>query len=133
MPIHDIRYGRTETGLFYEVRSEDFGRTWSAPVQSPVRAPVAPPYLRKIPNTPYIVLIWNPYDPSVKRQRRAILASQISRDGGITWENYKQIEYTGKETFDYPFILFDDDSIHLAYRVRNSIGYRKLPRDWFTR
>ena len=129
-PGHLLAYGRTETGWFYQVRSENCGQTWSAPVQSPVRAPVAPPYLRKIPDTPYIVLIRNPY---INGRSRAILASQISSDGGVTWENYRQIEYTGKEAFDYPFVLFDDNSIHSAYRVRNSIGCRELPRDWFIR
>ena len=131
-----LALGRTETGWYYESRSDDFGLTWSSPVQSTVTAPIATPYLKKIPDSPYIVLVWNPnVDPTLSTMgSRSILASMISGDGGRTWENYKQIEYyNNTHSFSYPSVFWEGGYVHLAYHKQNRNDYyARLDEDWFT-
>jgi hypothetical protein len=150
-PGHLLCLGRTETTWFYEARSTDYGETWSAPVPSSIRAPIAPPYLRRIPETGRLVLIWNPYvykpkgwksdDADWALGERRVLASMTSDDGGRTWGHYKQIEHDPDPVwwYVYPFLLFDRQHVHLLYHGWKNGGtsmldlaYVKLPADWFT-
>ena len=137
-----LMYMRAYSGYFYESRSPDGGNTWSAPVKSRVRASASPPKLFSIPGATAIGLIFNPYVNLTEMNvgYRRILASMVSQDGGITWENYREIAYGDpeqEETYDYPSLLFDGDAVHMTYMqghpyVPRYIVYRKLPRNWFT-
>lgn len=140
-----LLYGRTDKGWFYESRSSDYGETWSAPVESKVRCAIMTPILKKIPESNFIALLWTSIlksktkvnDPS----KRLCLASMISKNGGITWENYRQIEYDGFNFHSYPWMLFDGDSLHLSHERQGATNvpgllrdmyYTKLSSSWFT-
>jgi hypothetical protein len=144
-PGHLLLYGRTDKGWFYESRSSDYGETWSAPVESKVRCAIMTPILKKIPGSNDIALLWTSIlksktevnDPS----KRLCLASMISKDGGMTWENYRQIEYDGINYHSYPWMLFDGDTLHLAHQRQGAVNvrgllsdmyYTRLPSSWFT-
>ena len=140
-----LLYGRNSTGWIYECRSKDYGRSWSKPKQTQIRNPLAPPYLKRIPDTDTLMLLSTTMVEPGKRLigDRYVLASRISEDGGDTWKNHKEIEYHSHDMwYDYPNVLFDGDFVHLSYRAielrpdkrwdRVHLGYQKLPLQWFT-
>lgn len=130
-----LLYGRTDKGWFYESRSSDYGETWPAPIESPIRCSIMTPILKKVPGSDYIALMWTSIlksNTEVKdRSKRLCLASMVSKDGGFTWENYHS----------YPWMLFGKDSIQFAHQWQGATNvtgfttdmyYTKLPSDWFT-
>ena len=142
-PGNLLMYGRTASGWIYESRSTDYGRTWTQPEQTNIRNPLAPPYLKRIPGTSTLMLIGT---TRVNAEEwllgyRYSLGLRISRDGGRTWGNFKDIEYHSHDWYyDYPNVLFDENFLHLSYRAielspdknweRVNLGYIKLPLSW---
>lgn len=141
---HFLLLGRTATGWFYESRSGDGGRTWSAPPQpSTVRSPLASPWLSRIPGTDTILLLYNSHVQkglSWCGGSRRVLAAQISDNGGRAWRNHKLLEYDPLEDwYDYPCALIDGQDVHIGYRKRDGgararithLAYTHLPLSWF--
>ena len=116
-----LMLGRTTTGWLWECRSEDNGSTWSAPVQSTVPNPVAPPVLTRIPDTETLVLIHNPdvkLSDSWHGGERLALAFRTSHDGGKTWSASTDI-YRSPDTklwVDYPAVRWVKGQLHLVWR-----------------
>lgn len=111
-------YGRTEQGFYYEVRSADYGESWSGTTAARTRivAPTAPPYLTKVPGSGDIALLWNPRYNAAESLggKRLTLTSVISSDGGLTWRNFKEIEYNlnADEWNMYPVISYNVGGKH---------------------
>ena len=139
-----LMYLRSNTGWYYESCSDDDGATWSAPTQSPVRAPLCPAKLVKLPDGQIGIILNSIFDYTHGNLgRRWDLGTMVSDDGGDTWHNYRSIEFRDpKETrfglyYCYPTVLFDGDRLHMSYygpangRQFNLI-YQQLPATWFT-
>jgi len=142
--------GRTATGWLYGCRSMDFGKTWPQPEKMGIRNPLAPPYLKVIPGTNTLIYMNNPiiFPERLSPGRavfgdRFVLASQISEDGGRTWQNHKELEHhTTNWWYDYPHMVRQGNRMHLFYRAielevkgtrwgRVHIGYQQVPVSWF--
>lgn len=116
-----LLYGRTGSGWVYESRSSDSGATWSAPAQTGIPNPLAPMRLARIPGTSILLMVRNPLvnmPSGWHGGARRALAIQASADNGRTWSRPMQIEFTTTEDqwFDYPFLLWVGDTLHLGYR-----------------
>ena len=116
-----LMLGRTTTGWLWETRSEDNGTTWSAPVQSSIPNPVAPPVLTRIPDSNTLVLVQNP-DVNLAKSwhggARVALAFRTSEDGGKTWSAPTDI-YRSPDTklwVDYPAVRWIEGQLHLVWR-----------------
>jgi hypothetical protein len=116
-----LMLGRTPNGWFWESRSADNGTTWSMPVKTAVRNPVAPPVLTRVPGSDMLVLIQNP-EVDLKSgwhggPRRA-LAFRTSTDGGCTWSEPTDLyRATEKDLWvDYPAVRWIDGNLHMVWR-----------------
>ncbi len=142
-PGHLAIFGRNATGFLYVSRSKDYGKTWDTPKSVGIQNPLAPIRVAKKPNSEYIVLLQCPHVDlfgSWGNGPRYILASRISYDGGLTWKNYKELEYDGMHHYAYPALLFDGGTVHLAYwktTLENNkwkkieLAYRQESSNWF--
>lgn len=139
-----LMYMRSHAGWYYEVRSCDDGTTWSPPTQSSFRAPLAPAKLVRL-SSGTIGIVYNgimDYDDH-NLSRRWDLATMVSRDGGLTWENPRLLEFADPHEeqklllYCYPSLLWNDRVLHLTYfgvvdgQMFNML-YQRLPADWFT-
>jgi predicted neuraminidase len=146
-PGHLLMLGRTAMGRLYASRSTDAGESWSEPQATDIIAPTAPANLARLSNAETL-LIWSPhFSPGdVAGGPRLVLASMVSRDGGSTWRNYRQIEYDDTNWFSYPSIFVDADGrAHLTYYGENDASgdargngnifggsrYAMIPEAWF--
>ena len=116
-----LMLGRTPNGWFWESRSADNGTTWSMPVKTAVRNPVAPPVLTRVPGSDMLVLIQNP-EVDLKSgwhggPRRA-LAFRTSTNGGRTWSEPTDLYRATEEKLwvDYPAVRWIDGNLHLVWR-----------------
>ena len=116
-----LMLARTTTGWLWESRSEDNGTTWSAPVQSTVPNPVAPPVLTRVPGTDTLVLIHNPdvkLSDSWHGGERVALAFRTSHDAGRTWSAATDIYRAPNNQLwvDYPAVRWIKGQLHLVWR-----------------
>jgi lysophospholipase L1-like esterase len=146
-PAKLLMLGRTTTGWLWESRSEDNGTTWSAPVQSTVPNPVAPPVLTRVPGTDTLVLIHNPdvkLSDSWHGGERVALAFRTSQDSGRTWSTPTDIFRAPNNQLwvDYPAVRWVKGQLHLVWRHINranpasglggtSLYHHVLPREAF--
>lgn len=146
-PAKLLMLGRTTTGWLWESRSEDNGTTWSAPVQSTVPNPVAPPVLTRVPGTDTLVLIHNPdvkLSDSWHGGERVALAFRTSQDSGRTWSTPTDIFRAPNNQLwvDYPAVRWVKGQLHLVWRHINranpasglggtSLYHHILPREAF--
>lgn len=131
-------FGRSATGFLMGAYSEDMGKTWSLPVKLGIQHPLAPVRVQMLPDSNTILLVHNPrkdYNTGATLDR-FVLASRVSKDGGRTWNNYKQLEYDGINHYSYPAIFIDNDMVHLFHWKTNlennrwkkvEIAHRMLP------
>ena len=130
---------RNQSGFFYQSRSTDYGQTWSAVEQSPIPAPISPAKLLRV-EPGVIAVVFNPWVKPTESNigNRFALASMISRDGGVTWENFKIIDMLdptlGRSLFCYPYFLRDGGILHAAYFGPRgmTMAYQRLSGSWFT-
>jgi lysophospholipase L1-like esterase len=142
-----LMLGRTTTGWLWESRSDDNGTTWSAPVQSTVPNPVAPPVLTRVPGTDTLALIHNPdvkLSDSWHGGERVALAFRTSQDSGRTWSAPTDIYRAPNNQLwvDYPAVRWVKGQLHLVWRhiVKanpasgpggTSLYHHVLPRETF--
>jgi len=112
---------RTELGAVFKSYSEDGGRTWSKAQTTGLRAPESCPGLRRIPQTGDLVLIWNHslFDPKFDHCGvRSPLSVAITKDGGDTWEQIKNIETDPEWEFTNPVTyVTSDGNLLIAYEA----------------
>lgn len=112
---------RTELGAVFKAYSSDGGCSWSKPQTTGLRAPESCPGLKRIPQTGDLMLIWNHsmYDPGFDHcGLRNPLTVALSRDGGETWGDIKDIETDPVWEFTNPTaIVTSKGKVLLAYEA----------------
>ena len=85
---------RTRLGRMFQSWSYDNGETWSRPKPTLLAGAQHPAQIRKIPGTGHLLVVWAQHDERELRQgyMRTRLSSAISRDGGVTWEHFQNID-----------------------------------------
>ena len=132
-------YGRTATGYLYLSRSGDYGSSWSSPQQTDIPNSLAPVRVTRIPETRTILMFCNPIVDMRSDWHggpRRVLAVRASTDFGVKWSALRMLEYTTSENrwFDYPFVKWLDDTLHLGYRAPRrdtwemSLYYQRIPK-----
>ena len=89
-----LMLGRTETGRHYVSYSKDQGVTWTPPEPGAVAAAYCATLLRRIPSTGDLLMIWDqtlPREAEVGLQRHRLSAA-ISKDEGVTWGHFRNLE-----------------------------------------
>lgn len=110
---------RTQLGAVFQSHSEDGGESWSHPQTTTLRASESMPCLGKFPTTGDLLMIWNPalFEPGCDHcGKRTPLTTAISKDQGVTWENYKNIETD-------PLYEFTNPSVHFTRSGKVIITY----------
>lgn len=130
---------RTKLGYIYQCHSTDGGETWSQPTANALVAPAAPASIARIPTTKDLLLIWNnvPSGAAASWSQRNPLTCAISRDEGMTWNHYRDLETTHGDSFAYTSIFFAGETALLSYYVHHQSDgridqrLRRLPTSWF--
>lgn len=95
--------------------------------------------LKRIPGTDDLLMVWNHnHEPGHHHQgERNPLSSAISRDGGKTWENTRDLENREGWASAYAAVTFNDDEALVTYyhgsvaERTSSVKLQILPIDWF--
>lgn len=125
-------FGRNASGFLMGAYSNDMGRTWTEPVKLGIQHPLAPVRVQMIPTSGKILLVHNTIkDISAKSgiADRYVLATRTSQDGGITWQDYLELEYDGVHHYSYPAIFIDEGTIHLFHwktALTENIRWKKV-------
>jgi len=142
-----LLFGRTMLGRLYQTRSRDGGVHWDWPQPTGLASSYSPFVLARFPETGDLLCVWNQVSASEIRSGywRSRLSCAISKDGGKTWTNFKQIDVQGLKpagrivpvepqmlrpdldvgklsndygVLEYPSIGFHKNEVLLTYRRR---------------
>ncbi len=85
---------RAAMGRIYKSYSSDSGLSWTRPEPVPIAAANTPSFIRCIPSTGELLMIWSQASRQeiVTNKCRTRLSCAISKDEGETWENFKNLE-----------------------------------------
>lgn len=118
---------RTRLGCQYRSYSKDLGETWSPAEPSPLRSPLSPASIKRIPSTGDLLAVWNDHasvpeefrakdTPSDARDgKRTPLTLAISRDDGETWTNKRNLLAHPDGWYCYIAIHFVKDNVLLGF------------------
>jgi hypothetical protein len=98
-----LMLGRSTVNRVLYTYSADAAETWLSPLPTVLANSGSPARLRRIPETGDLLCVWNQVskDEVQRGYRRGRLSSAISRDGGISWGNFRTIELSaGMEDID---------------------------------
>ena len=89
-----LMHFRSGMGRMYKSYSSDEGFSWTRPAPVHIAAANAPAFIRRIPATGNLLMVWNQASRQeiVTSRCRTRLSCAISRDEGETWENFKNLE-----------------------------------------
>ncbi len=128
-----LMFIRASGGCQYYSYSEDGGDTWSTPVRSPLKSPLSPASIKRLPNGD-LLCVWNDHEhmPAGIGDIRVPLTTAISKDEGRTWQNAKNLEGSPYGWFCYTAIHVMEDSVLLAYCYQGLADSRitKVPISW---
>ena len=86
--------GRAKVGRLVQSYSSDQGDTWNSVLPVELASSQSPPMLVRLPKTGDFLVVWN--QASGEEIRRGMLrnrlSSAISKDSGVSWEHFKNIE-----------------------------------------
>jgi len=94
---------RSVVGRLVASTSTDGGLTWSAVLPTDLPSSYSPPHLVRIPQTGDLLCVWNQVSRGEIRRgyRRGRLSVALSRDCGLSWENFRTLEVSaGLEDVD---------------------------------
>lgn len=129
---------RTQLGHIATSTSSDGGDHWSEPAKLSVPAPEAPATIRTIPATGDLLLVWNNNFEAGKGHggKRTPLTTAISKDGGQTWTNMRNLESDPESGYAYTSVVFHKDRVIFSYYMGKigagplSSRFRSLPVRW---
>jgi Neuraminidase (sialidase) len=112
-----LMFIRTLKGAQYFAWSNDGGETWSDPVPSPLRSPLSPASIERIPQTGDLLAVWNDHhDPAHKGGgKRTPLSAAISKDDGKTWSKPITLCDDPDGWYCYIAIHFEGDHVLLGH------------------
>src|ERR1700728_1289998 len=89
-----IMIARTQMGRPYKSFSKDGGVSWSNPAPVDLGSSPSPHTLGRIPSTGDLLIVWNQTSPEecLNGLMRHRLSMAVSRDGGRTWEHFRNLE-----------------------------------------
>ncbi len=122
---------RTGMGGQYQSISEDGGATWSELKPSALKGTAAPVSLSRIPTTGDILAIWN-HNPGASK--RNPFTAAVSKDEGVTWEHFRNVENAPEDAWAYPAVTWIDGKALLTYfnyAGGLSLQLKILPAAWF--
>lgn len=133
---------RNLKGTLLESRSTDRGETWAELAPTPVKAPHATSFMKRIPSTGDLLLIWNNNYSAAHHHggERNPLTAAVSRDDGKTWTNTRDLENKPGDNFSCPDVCFAGDEAFVSYSVaegsgnfsgRTGIRLKIVPVAWF--
>jgi sialidase-1 len=135
-----IGWARTDQGMQYGFSSSDGGQNWGEPVPTPLKSPVSPASIKRIPGSSKLLAIYNDHSgkfPFPKGKRTPLVAA-ISSDNGKTWPVMKLLEEDPNGWYCYTAIHFTDDAVLLGYCAGdnkvgglNRLRIRRITSDWF--
>lgn len=134
----------------YESRSDDHGRTWTAPVRTPLPNNNSAIQLLRLDGGDLMLVFndasgerdqfrWVPDGDGLRRKTvRTPLTLAVSKDGGRTWPHLRNLQVQDEEYLDnqfgysYPAMLqAADGSVHVAYSfLRKTIRHVVLDPSW---
>jgi sialidase-1 len=117
-----LTYFRTDQGMLYECRSTDRGQTWTAVHPGPLKSPVSPVTVERVPGSGDLLAVWNDHsgDHPMVEGKRTPLVIGLSADGGQTWPNKKLIESDPDGWYCYTAIHYTKEAVLLAYCAGDS-------------
>lgn len=130
---------RTRLGSQYVSYSKDRGETWSPAKPSPLRSPLSPASIKRIPSTGDLLAVWNDHasvpeefrakdaDSGARGGKRTPLTLAISRDEGETWTNKQNLLAHPDGWYCYTAIHFVKDSVLLGF-VSGGVGLPGLSK-----
>ena len=122
---------RANGGFQYYSYSKDKGATWSAIVPAPIPSPVSPASIARIPFTDNLILVWNNNGAKGEgyfKGKRTPLTIAISKDQGLTWKDFKNIETDPEGMFCYTAIHFVKDYVLLGYGMGPGLQQSRVVR-----
>ena len=137
---------RTSLGTLYKSYSHDQGENWTQPVSTGLASPAATPILKRFPDSPDLLLIWNNiYDPKHPEFAngygpRYALTVAISKNEGQDWQNKKYIQNIPGGVTMTPGATFVDDEVLVTFATQTrklseqqlySVRLKIFPVDWF--
>jgi sialidase-1 len=136
--------GRTSAGRLYRSESHDRGEHWSKPVPTPLLSPESPANIARLPDSEDLLVIWNSRcvtNQNTALGQRLTLASAISSDGGLTWNDYREIitippnaenlrNGFGPDRICYPSIFFDSGFAYLGFWAGARVGSRQYDQEY---
>ena len=95
---------RTRLGRMFQSWSEDNGENWSRPTPTQLAGTQTPAQIRKLPRTGHLLVVWTQQSEKEIRQGfiRTRLSAAISRNEGLAWEHFQNIESLHEETYVEP-------------------------------
>ncbi len=86
--------GRSKTGRLVYAYSLNDGQTWYSVLPTELSSSQSPPIMVQLPKTGDLLCVWNQVsEEEINRGfLRGRLSSAISKDSGMTWQNFKTIE-----------------------------------------
>lgn len=89
-----LLFGRSKVGRLVQSYSPDGGDTWYSVQPTELASSQSPPMLVRLPNSGDLLCVWN--QASGEEIRRGMLrnrlSSAISKDSGVSWGHFKNIE-----------------------------------------
>lgn len=115
----------TGSDWLWVTASDDYGASWSQPIDSNFPNPASPAALLQLAGG-NLILVFND-----SANERKPLAVAISSDQGQTW-SHKRIIADGSSTYSYPSVIQTSDSlIHLVYSLgREEIKHTIFNESW---
>lgn len=112
-----LMYARTDLGCQFQAISDDGGMNWNSPAPGPLKSPVSPATIARIPWNQALLAVWNDHSGhhSFPAKKRTPLTWAISRDEGKTWSPSKIIRNQADGWYCYTSITFIGDDAVLSF------------------
>jgi len=109
-----VLFARTQEGHIWQLRSEDDGKTWSAPRPTELVHPDAPPMIQKLSDGKTLIALHHNRHGGggFNREDRSELWVSLSKDDGLTWSEPRFLAATST-TLTRP--LFGTEQYVLTY------------------